>query len=97
MSPYSAMIYPMLRVVLIFLGFFFGLGLGRALASHARTRLLVWVLRVVAVLLGVCWRGIDLLAIAGIVLMLATVGWGYYQGLHPPTEDHLEEIMFRKD
>jgi hypothetical protein len=90
-----ALAYPMLRLILAALGIFFAFGLGRALASPRRR--LVWVLRVAAVALGVCWRGFDWLSAAAIALMLVATGVGYYLASRPKRDEHLEDVIFPKE
>ncbi len=88
---------PLLRAALLILAVFFGIGLGRSLVSPTRPRLITWILRIAAVLLGICWRGVDLVAIAALILTAAAVAVGYYQGRNPPKQDHLEDVMFPKE
>ncbi|MCX6624232.1 MAG: hypothetical protein NTY38_24855 [Acidobacteria bacterium] len=88
---------PILRAVLIALAAFFGLGLGRSLALRARPRLATWMLRLAAVMLGICWRSVDLVAVAAVALAAAGVALGYFQGKHPPREEHLEDLIFPKE
>lgn len=88
---------PLLRALLVVLGIFFGLGLGRCLATPGRRRLFTWILRIIVVLFGICWYGIDLYALVAGALIAAAVAAGYHQGRHPPKQDHLEEVIFPKD
>lgn len=88
---------PLLRALLVVLAVFFGVGLGRSLAAPRRRRLITWSLRIIVVLFGICWYGVDLYAVAAIVLAAAAVAAGYYRGRHPAKQEHLEDVMFPKN
>ncbi|MCC7498223.1 MAG: hypothetical protein IT160_11645 [Bryobacterales bacterium] len=87
---------PLLRLLLVALATFFGVGLGRCLAVPSRPRLITWILRIAVTLFGVCWYRVDLLAIAAFLLAAAGVAAGYHQGKRPPRQDHLEDVIFPK-
>ena len=91
-----------LRLILILLAALFAFGLGGAAARlqqgrEKRSKVVTWALRTLAALAAVCWRGLDRMAWAGILLCLLAAILGAYVSRRPPQPDHLERVMFPKD
>ena len=88
-----------LRAVLGGMAVYFALMWGRSAmrlyrAGQPQFRGVSWALRTIATLLGVCWPGVDPVAVAIVVVAALAFAVGATRNAEPPRVDHLEKVMF---